>query len=115
MHIRREARGIAANVDVGALFEPRIHFACVFAQTILHVGLWRSVAGKRDIHLAQNAILEIALPLNLIEEIAAEIAFAEHQPRLSASAARLTLLHESPIRCDAGPCSDHENGCIVVG
>src|SRR5438105_2911216 len=71
---------IAANVEMRTVLEPAIQLTRLLEHAVLDISLVRAIARECDIKPTEDAILQPLLPLKLIEEVAAEIAFAEEQP-----------------------------------
>lgn len=115
MHVLRHARGIAADVEMRAVFQPRVQFARLFAQAVLHVDLAGLIAREREVEAMQRAALECVLPLDLVEEILAGVRVAEEQPVATGGGDGFALLHEGAERRDAGARADHDDVLRAVG
>src|SRR5690606_14609985 len=96
-----EPRRVAADIEVRALLQPGMDVARLLAEAVLDVELLRAVAREGDVHPCQRAVGQPLLPFGLVEEVAAEMALTEEQPR-PAAAARLALLQEGAIGGNAG-------------
>src|SRR5690606_25506759 len=112
--VARHASRVAADVEMGAVLDPPVELGSMLAQPVLDVDLARLVTRESEVDAAEHAAAQPVLPFRLIEEIAAEMALAEHEPAPAADAAGLALLHEAAIRRDAGPRADHHDRRIAI-
>ena len=115
MDIGRHVGAVAADVDAGPVFEPGVDLPGPAADPVLHVDLLARIAREGEVELVEHAVAEQVLPLELVEEIGAEIAFAEEQPGLAFDAAGFPFLHERAVRGDPGAGPDHDDRSVVVG
>ena len=115
MHVFRHARGVAADIQVRAAFQPVVQRLAVFAQLVLDVYFVRLIARKREVEALQCAALQRLLPFQLIEKIAARVRVAEQQPVAAAGIDRTAFLHKTAERCDAGARADHDDVARGVG
>src|SRR5690349_20710236 len=101
--------GIAADVNMGALFQPGIDFLSLLAEAILHIDLLGLVAGESHVEAGQHTLLQPVLPLGLVEEVVPEVALAEEQPAAAIDALCLTLLEKGAERGDASAGTNHDD------
>ena len=81
IHAGRHLLGVAADVEVRAVLEPRIQVLADAAQAVLDVLAGNAaVARERQVEAAQDAALDRVLPLGLVQELAVEVPRAEEQP-----------------------------------
>src|SRR5690348_4915639 len=66
--------GVAADVQVRAFLQPGVELPALLAQAVLHVDLLRGVAREGEVEAVQPAALQGVLPLDLVEEVAGEVA-----------------------------------------
>src|SRR3546814_10012708 len=81
MHIRRKIGCIATHIDMCAIFQPIEQLTAAFPHALLNIDFFRAIARESDIHPVKHPVLQPGLPFALIQEISAEIAFAEEKPR----------------------------------
>src|SRR5580704_13507234 len=96
------ALGIAADIEMRALVEPRPELGRVLAHAMLNVDLLRLVARESEVELFKQAA---ALPIDdlvFVQKVGGAFLLAEEQPVGSFGAARLALLEESAKRGNAG-------------
>ena len=104
---------------MGTLGEPGPEVAALLGDAVLDIAFVGLVAGEGDAHPRQEPGLAVRLPVELVEEVAAEVTVAEDQPVstgvASAAAGRRALLHEGAEGRHTGPGGDHDHGGIGVG
>src|SRR3546814_14386774 len=96
MHIRRKIGCIATHIDMCAIFQPIEQLTAAFPHALLNIDFFRAIARESDIHPVKHPVLQPGLPFALIQEISAEIAFAEEKPAFPACPAHFPLLQEAP-------------------
>src|ERR1700741_4386667 len=109
MHIGRHSGGVAADIDRRAIFDPLVQLATGFENALLNVGSIRTVAREGEIETRERGLLQCALPLDLVQEIAREAASAEEQPAATTRPDCRPLLNESTVRSDTRTGSDHDD------
>ena len=85
MYVGGHRADAAADVKCASFLQPTVQFAALLGHAVLHVDLLALVAREGHVQPREHAQLQPAEPLYLIEEIAAEAAVAEKQPRLAAA------------------------------
>ncbi len=97
------AGGVAADVEVGARFQPGEEFGGVFLHPVLDVDLCRLVAGEGDIRGGprQPAVCQ-RVQLLPVEEVAGGLLVAEEEPVLAVGAGGVAFLEEGAEGGDAG-------------
>src|SRR3546814_2890995 len=83
MHIRRKIGCIATHIDMCAIFQPIEQLTAAFPHALLNIDFFRAIARESDIHPVKHPVLQPGLPFALIQEISAEIAFADEKPDFS--------------------------------
>src|SRR5665213_1187591 len=114
LDILGHALGIAADVDVGALCQPRPQLAADLAHAILHVELLVAVARPRQRQPRQQPRRLHRVELVGIEEVAAAALMAEEQPVLSGRAGRAAVVQEGAERGDASARPDHDDRRVRI-
>ena len=89
--------GVAADVDCSAVLKPSIQLCAVFANPVLYVDLAALITRERGIKTSQVSLLEVPLPLKLIEEIAIEVAISKEQPIITFCALLTSLPLPLPL------------------
>jgi len=115
VHVLGHMSGVPADVEVRAVFQPRIKLGTVFAQALLYIDFLGGIARKGEVELVQYAALQCGLPFGLVEKILAEMAIAKEQPVASSGRVFLTLLHERAERRHAGSRADHDDVARRIG
>src|SRR5438445_9860838 len=105
---------VAADVEMRAFLEPGIKLARLFDHAVLDIDLVGAVAREGDVEASENAVFQPLLPFDLIEEVAAQVALAEEQPRPSGGGARFAFLKEAAERRDSGAWPDHDDRHVVA-
>src|SRR3546814_1934325 len=113
MHIRRKIGVIATHIDMCAIFQPIEHLTAAFPHALLNIDFFRAIARESDIHPVKHPVLQPGLPFALIQEISAEIAFAEEKPAFPACPAHFPLLQEGPVRRDPSARANHADWSIL--
>src|SRR3546814_2710701 len=109
MHIRRKIGCIATHIDMCAIFQPIEQLTAAFPHALLNIDFFRAIARESDIHPVKHPVLQPGLPFALIQEISAEIAFAEEKPAFPACPAHFPLLQEGPVRRDPSARANHDD------
>ena len=111
VHVGREVRGVPTDIDMGPIFQPVEEVMRPLLHTVLNICLFPPLGDpiprKGDIHPGQRAVLQPSLPVGLVKEVAAEIAFPEEEPAFAIGSPGFALLQKGPIRCDARARTDH--------
>src|SRR5687767_13798111 len=96
VHIGSQPCRVAADVEVRAFLKPGEQVAGTLIEPVLNVNLSPAVgvpvAREGDIHAGKDSVLDERLPFSLVEEIGAEVALPEEEPRWSGRAACFALL-----------------------
>src|SRR5258708_4428688 len=101
---------IAAHVEMRTVLGRAIQLTRLLEHAVLDISLVRAIAREGDIEPSEDAILQPLLPLELVEEVAAEIALAEEQPGAAGCGSRLPLLKERTERRAARSPAHHHDG-----
>ena len=83
MHVTGHRLLIAADIEMRAVLEPREEVARLLVHAVLDVSLGAGIAREGNVEAGKNAFVQPLLPFDLVEEIAAEIALAEEEPRFA--------------------------------
>ncbi|CAB3833067.1 hypothetical protein LMG26842_01935 [Achromobacter dolens] len=114
VHVLGHAFGIAADIEMRALLQPRPELRAVLAHAVLHVDLGRLVARERQVQPCQQAVIAQRLQFVAIVEIAGRVPLAEKQPVAAAIAARPPFLQEGAERRHAGAGADHDHRRVAL-
>ena len=114
-HILRHARGIAADVEMGSVLEPRPKFGSLFQHSVLHVDLFPLIAGKSCGKPGEMAGREHLLQFLAVIEIRRGSLLAKEEPVSTFCACGPTFVQKGAKRRNAGPRTDHDDRHIASG
>src|SRR5690606_12864354 len=103
-----------AHIQVRAAFQPVEQPSAVLFHSMLHVYLLLLVARKGHVHAREGAVLSVAQPFELVEEVAREVAVAEDQPVVALVTVLAAMLDKRAIGRDAGAGADHDDGRAAI-
>ena len=112
------AGGIAADVDAGAFFKPRIEARGLLEHAVLHVDLAVLIAGEGEVEAGEMAVGVHGLEFVLVEEVGGGAALSEEEPVASGVAEGAALVQEAAEGRDAGAWADHDDWrhlCLSAG
>src|SRR5688572_12115170 len=108
VHIGRHTRRVTADIKNRPILDPFIQQPACVRDALLDIDSLPAIARESEIDAGENALLERALPLELVEEVLREMPRAEDEPVTSTRARRRALLDEGAVRRDAGARADHD-------
>lgn len=103
------ARGVAADVEVGAVLEPGPQLGAVITHPVLDVDLGALVAGEGQVEVGEDAVVAQAGEFVAVVEVGRFVLFAEEQPVGGAVAAGTPFVEEADEGGDAGTGTDHDH------
>src|SRR4029079_19725553 len=106
---------VTAHVEMRAILKPFLQLRAPFPQAMLNIDLLRLIARECNFNSREIAGRQIILPLELIEEIVGEVAFAEEEPALALRSGSHALFDERTIGRDASPSADHDDRRMAIG
>ncbi len=109
MYVPGHVLGVTADIDSRTVFDPGENLRSIFTQPILHIDLLVLIALERDIKLIESTVLQMTLPLELVEEVFGERTITVEQPVATRRVALGALFDERAERRYAGAGSDHDN------
>ena len=115
IHVLGHARGVAADVEVGAGLEPGVEFGCVLQHAVLDVDLFRLVAGEGEVEAGEHAGGLERGEFLAVEEIGGGLLVAEEEPVAALCAGGAALLEKGTERRNAGAGPDHDHGDVAAG
>src|SRR6266851_6499984 len=113
--VPRHAGGVAADIEVRAILDPRIELRGPFAHAMLHVDFFGLIAGEGEIESGEQSVGAKRFQLLLVQEIQLAALIAEEQPILAVGAGRAAVLQECAERGNAGTRADHHDRNAGVG
>ena len=114
MNIFRHAAFVAADVDVGAAFDPVPQGFGLFEYAVLDVDFMSLIARECEVDAGENPVVVPLLPFGLIEKIFGEVGVAEEEPVVAGCVGGGAFLQEGAEGGDAGSGADHDDGRFGV-
>ena len=108
------AGGVAADVEVGSAFKPRVEFVAVFLHAVLDVDLFALVAGEGGVELGEEAVFFHGEELIFVEVVGEGALLAEEEPVVAFGGGGLALFEEGSEGGYAGAGADHDDGGVGV-
>ncbi len=108
------AFGVAADVEVGAFFQPLPEFAGGLEHAGLDVDFFFLIAAEGGVEAGEVTALHPGDDLIMVEEIRAAFLIAEEEPVFSGGLGGLAFFEEGAERRDASAGADHDDGLREV-
>src|SRR5688500_2022626 len=112
--IFRHPFGVAANVEMRSVLEPRPEFCTVRVHPMLHINLLGLIARKRRRQRLEMPVALHGLELVAIEKIGSGALFTKKKPAAPACTDRTTFVKKRAERRYAGAGSDHDDRGVTV-